>query len=88
VWDLLEVGLLHDLAALGFRNLGELLGFSTSAVAKRYGQHREVMRDPTYANIAGLTAGDALRHCYGDDAAAIAKSEVERRVSRKVEESA
>ena len=88
MWDVLEVGLLRSLAALGFRRVGELLGISTSAAAKRFDRQREAMCDEGCANIAALTARDALEHCDGRHATAIAKSVVLRRVPRRVEESA
>jgi len=86
-WDVLEVGLLQILVALGFRTIGDSLGLSTSPAARRFQRHREAMEDVGYANIAAMTAKEAIEFCYGAQATAIAKSVLERGVSPGVGES-
>jgi REP element-mobilizing transposase RayT len=86
--DVLEIGLLRDLAGMDYRSIGELIGLSRSAAAKRYDRHRRAMQeDATYGDVAASIAASALRQCYGPHATTLAQQVCRRRVSPRVVES-
>lgn len=60
-WDLLEVGLLRDLAAAAFPEIGARTHRTAVAAARLYGQHRELLlSEQGYGALAAKISSRAL----------------------------
>jgi hypothetical protein len=83
LWNAAEVGLLRDLAGLGYAAMARELGLGLATIRKRYGHHREGLRqDEPYVVILGELARQSLEHCLGLDPSALSAELASTHVSR------
>jgi len=64
-WRLVRVGLLRDLSACTFEEIGRRLGVSTPHATRLYRRHRLSLDDPTYAIRIGEYGAAAIHYLLG-----------------------